>query len=87
VRDEHAAFEPRGKVARDALECGASASISLSMPVSAVMPAGNVHARIHEALPFEIDTSPVAPMTATSITRCMPGVQPVVSMSTKATGD
>jgi hypothetical protein len=39
------------------------------------------------ALPFEVDVIARGAMTATSMMRCMPGVQPVVSMSTNATGE
>ena len=66
---------------------GASASMSLSMPVSAVMPAGTRTPGFTRLCHSKSTRSPVAPMTATSMMRCMPGVPPVVSMSTKATGE
>ena len=56
VRDEHAAREPLAQLpARCRSNGGASASISLSMPVSAVMPAGTCTPGFTQALPFEVD--------------------------------
>jgi hypothetical protein len=66
---------------------GASANISLSMPVSSVMPGGTGTPGFTRLCHSKSTRSPVTPMTATSMTRCVPGEQPVVSMSTKATGE
>jgi hypothetical protein len=61
--------------------------MSLSMPVSAVMPAGTRTPGFTRLCHSNSTSPPRAPITATSMTRWVPGVQPVVSMSTKATGD
>ena len=56
------------------------------MPVSAVMPA-DTRPPGFTRLCHSNSTSPArAPITATSMMRCRPGAQPVVSTSTNATG-